>query len=80
MSNRAKTFLLLIVDTFILFLALGLVADSRRGDVESLTFLQQHFSFFIYIFPVWILMYFIEGLYALRTYNPTNLAISLLRA
>lgn len=80
MSNRSKTILLLFVDSLILLIALTLVADSRRDGVDSVTFLKQHYSFFIYIFPLWIMMYFIEGLYALRTYNPTNLAISLIRA
>ena len=80
MSNRAKTILLLIVDTLILFLALSLVAYSRKGSMDAGAFLLQHYSLFAFIFPVWILIYFIEGIYTLRTYNPANLSISLLRS
>ena len=80
MSNRAKTILLLIVDTLILFLALSLVAFSRKGSMDGGDFLLQHYALFAFIFPVWILIYFIEGIYTLRTYNPANLSISLLRS
>src|SRR5690606_33433491 len=30
-------------------------------------------------FPLWILMYFIEGLYTLKTFNPSSLSVSTLR-
>lgn len=73
MSNRAKTLLLLLVDGFILFLTLTLVISFRHGN------LKEHYDLFSFIFPFWILMYFIEGLYTLRTYNPANLPISILR-
>jgi lipopolysaccharide/colanic/teichoic acid biosynthesis glycosyltransferase len=74
MSNRAKTFLLLLVDLGILFLSLTLVISLRQGDLAN------HYSLFSAIFPFWILMYFIEGLYTLRTYNPANLPISIMRS
>lgn len=73
MSNRAKTLLLLLVDIGILFLSLTLVISLRHGN------LSEHYQLFSLIFPFWILMYFIEGLYTLRTYNPANLSISVLR-
>lgn len=73
MSNRAKTLLLLLVDIGILFLSLTLVISLRHGNLE------EHYRLFGLIFPFWILMYFIEGLYTLRTYNPANLSISVLR-
>lgn len=71
MSNRAKTILLVLIDSLILFVALALVTFSEK---------EQYFTVFAFIFPFWILMYFIEGLYTLRTYNPANLPISLLRS
>lgn len=80
MSNRAKTFLLLVVDTLILFLALTLIAYSRKGNVDAGEFLGQHYVLFAFIFPIWILMNFIEGIYSLTTYNPANLPISILRS
>ena len=80
MSNRAKTLLLLIVDIIILFVALSLVVYSRKENLDAATFLNQHYALFAFIFPFWILMYFIEGVYTLRTYNPANLSISILRS
>lgn len=74
MSNRAKTLLLLIVDALILFLALTIVISLRDRSLE------EHYNLFSIVFPFWLLMYFIEGLYTLRTYNPANLPISILRA
>src|SRR5665648_62883 len=74
MSNRAKAVLLLLVDTGILFLVLTIVISLRQGN------LSEHYSLFSAIFPIWILLYFIEGLYTLRTYNPANLPISCLRS
>lgn len=71
MSNRSKTILLLIIDTLILFTALTLVTYP-----ESL----KNFELFALIFPIWIMLYFIEGLYTLKTYNPANLSISILRS
>ena len=80
MSNRGKALLLIIVDSLILFLALSLVAFSRKDGLDADQFLKQHYALFILIFPVWILIYFIEGLYTLQTYNPANLSISILRS
>lgn len=79
MSNRAKTILLLIIDTIILFLALAIVTEVRQHDVDDVNWVVQHFILFGFIFPFWILMYFIEGLYSLKTYNPANLSVSILR-
>src|SRR5690606_11577577 len=42
-------------------------------------YLGLHYQLFSYVFPFWILIYYIEGLYTLRTYNPANLPISILR-
>ncbi len=79
MSNRAKTILLLLVDTCLLFLSLTLVIWVRNyGDARS-DFLLSHYHLFSYLFPLWILVFFIEGLYTLKTYNPAILPISLIR-
>jgi exopolysaccharide biosynthesis polyprenyl glycosylphosphotransferase len=79
MSNRAKALLLLLVDLLILVLSLTIVVYSRRSGFPSAYYLSKHYQLFTWIFPFWILMYFIEGIYSLRTYNPANLPISLLR-
>lgn len=74
MSNRSKTLLLLLIDICIMYLALILVVLVRRTDLEA------HLQLFTLVFPFWILMYFIEGFYTLRTYSPANLSISLIRS
>ncbi len=79
MSNRAKTILLLLVDFLILFLAMGIVILIRKSGHPSLPYLERHFNLFSVLFPFWILMYFIEGLYTLKTYNPAALPISIIR-
>ncbi len=79
MSNRAKTLLLLILDAFVLFLALTIVVLIRHPERSTLSYVLRHYHLFAYIFPFWILMYFIEGLYTLKVYNPANLSISLIR-
>lgn len=79
MSNRAKTVLLLLVDTLLLFIAMGIVVSIRKSGNPTFEYLERHINIFSIVFPIWILMYFIEGLYTLKTYNPANLPISLLR-
>jgi hypothetical protein len=79
MSNRSKTLLLLLVDSLILILSLTLVVYVRKSGTPTHEYLAQHYHLFSYLFPLWILMYFIEGLYTLKTYNPANLQISIIR-
>lgn len=79
MNNRDKTILLFIGDFLILFLSLLIVTALEHNGGDFDLDLRNHFSLFIYIFPVWQLTYLIEGLYSLETYNPSNLPISLLR-
>ncbi len=79
MSNRAKTILLLLVDAIILFLSMGIVVLIRKSGNPSYAYLEQHFNLFSVLFPFWIMVYFIEGLYTLKTYNPANLPISIIR-
>lgn len=75
MSNRAKALLLILVDLLILNLALSATVCLRLGP----DFLPKHLELFTYLFPFWLLMYFIEGMYTLRTFNPATTPISLLR-
>ncbi len=79
MSNRAKSILLLLVDALILFMAMGIVVLIRKSGNPSIAYLERHINLFSLLFPFWILMYFIEGLYTLKTYNPANLPISVIR-
>ncbi len=79
MSNRAKTFLLLVMDLLVMVLALTVVIYARKAGNPSSDYLVKHYQLFSVLFPLWTLMYFIEGLYTLKTYNPANLPISLMR-
>lgn len=75
MSNRAKAILLILMDLVILNLALSAIVYLRLG----VDFIPKHLELFCYLFPLWLLMYFIEGMYTLRTFNPATTPISLLR-
>lgn len=79
MSNRQKAFLFMVLDLVILFGCMTLLFYVRPTGRVSFKYLLQHYKLFCYVFPFWILMYFIEGMYTLRTYNPANLPISLIR-
>ncbi len=74
MSNRAKTILLLLVDVLLLLVAATIVF-TFVGHSKA-----EHYELFSFILPLWILMYFIEGLYTLRTYNPAHLPVSVIRS
>lgn len=76
MSNSEKTVILLIIDALILYIALAL----SLLPIENNTHYGPHFQGFTYLLGIWILMYFTEGLYTLRTHNPAELPISLIRA
>lgn len=80
MSNRAKTLLLILFDIVILICSLTLVVYLRRMGHPSSVYLLRHYKLFSIIFPFWIMIYFIEGLYSLKTYNPANLQVSLIRS
>lgn len=73
MSNRAKALLLIIVDIAFLYLSMMTVICLRDGNLD------EHIGLFNQVFPLWILIFFIEGIYSLRVYNPANLPISSIR-
>ncbi len=80
MSNRTKTLLLIIVELLLLFVALTITVFIRKVGQPTEAYLMKHYDLFIYVFPIWITFFFIEGLYSLRTYNPAGLPVSLIRA
>lgn len=80
MSNRAKTLLLIVVELLILFVAMAITVFMRKKGMPTETYLLRHFDLFIYVFPIWNIFFFVEGLYSLRTYNPAGLPVSLIRA
>lgn len=80
MSNRAKTLFLLLGDSLCLILALIGALSIRKLGLPTLDNLARHAELFSYIFALWLFIYFIEGLYSLKTYNPANLPISIIRS
>lgn len=79
MSNRSKTILFVLIDILVLILCMSFVIFVRKGGDLRYTYFIKHIELFSYLFPLWIVMYSIEGLYSLRIYNPANLPISLIR-
>lgn len=79
MSSRAKTLLLLLIDTLIFFASMSLIIFFRSKGNISEEYFFQHLELFGILYPFWMTMYFIEGLYTLKTYNPANLPISVIR-
>lgn len=82
MSNRAKTFLLLVIDILIIVLSLSFTLGIRDPQKFGLRYLAEHIELFAWVYPFWLLMFFIEGLYSLTTFKfrSSSLAASLLRA
>jgi exopolysaccharide biosynthesis polyprenyl glycosylphosphotransferase len=80
MSNRAKTILLILGDLACLLLALTATIAIKTSGNWRHNYFEAHFELFLFVYPFWFLIFFIEGLYALRTYNPAALPVSLLRS
>jgi exopolysaccharide biosynthesis polyprenyl glycosylphosphotransferase len=82
MSNRAKALLLLLGDVLIILLTLTIVLWLRHPDRLNFEFIKDHLVLFSGVFPFWLLMIFIEGLYSIQSFQLQNTSIvgSLLRA
>ncbi len=80
MSNRAKTILLILGDLACLLIALTATIAIKTGGNWRHNYFDAHFELFLFVYPFWFMVFFIEGLYALRIYNPASLPISLLRS
>lgn len=82
MSNRAKAYLLLLGDVFIILFTLSVVLWLRHPDLFSYDFLADHLIIFSGVFPFWLLMNFIEGLYSIQSFQLQNTSIvgSLMRS
>ncbi|MBY0517793.1 MAG: exopolysaccharide biosynthesis polyprenyl glycosylphosphotransferase [Bacteriovoracaceae bacterium] len=76
MSNSEKTTLLILVDSLILLVALLL----SMLPIKEASIIPEYLVGFLRIMPLWLIMYFTEGLYTLKTHNPAELPISLIRA
>lgn len=76
MSNTEKTLILLVSDLAFIFLGMVFSLFPFTPGTDFLG----HAQAMTLIAPLWILMYFTEGLYTLKTHNPADLPIALIRA
>ena len=65
--NKKESLLLFLGDILFLLLALWLTLAVRSVDIPSLDFYLAHVTPFIFIFAVWVLIFFIAGLYEKHT-------------
>jgi len=63
---KAKQLLLAVGDAFLLYLSLAATLALRYDEPFSPAVLQPHFGPFTYIFIIWLLVFYITGLYDLR--------------
>jgi exopolysaccharide biosynthesis polyprenyl glycosylphosphotransferase len=80
MSQRLKSILLFLLDGIILFMSLNLTLFIFKKGVYVPEFWQYHIEAFIILFPVWFIVFYIEGLYSLKTFKNSGLAVSLIRS
>lgn len=78
MTQRIKVFALVLIDLIILYGSLLITIILYKGGYSDV-FVYRHIVPFSILFPFWLIMYFIEGLYSLRTFDPEGLTISLVR-
>src|SRR3989344_4317686 len=79
MSQRLKSLLLLVCDLIIMVGALNITLFIFKKGIYVPSFWEYHIDAFSWIFPVWVILFYVEGLYSLKTSKNTGLAISLLR-
>ena len=73
MSDRMKVILFLLGDLVSLYLALFLTVYIWLGFKIDQNIFIQHIIPFSFLFSGWILTYFIEGLYTVRTQSPSRM-------
>jgi exopolysaccharide biosynthesis polyprenyl glycosylphosphotransferase len=79
MNQRLKQLLLLFGDIAILFGCLALTVFLYGKTEEETYSYIAHLKAFGPIFPLWVVMYYTEGIYSLRTFNQNGLTVSLIR-
>jgi len=80
MNNRSKKIILLFGDIILFFLSITLTVGIVQKAFVVNEFLFNHLKLVAILSPLWCTIYFIEGLYSLRTFNRNGLVITLLRS
>ncbi|WP_419168967.1 exopolysaccharide biosynthesis polyprenyl glycosylphosphotransferase [Halobacteriovorax sp.] len=80
MTNRFKKLVLLLGDILCFVLAICITTFINKPTFEYNKLLEGHLIFTLFLTPIWVVIFFIEGLYSLRTFNRNGLIVSLLRS
>ena len=80
MKQSYKNILLIAGDITWLFIALIITIFAKQNFELDLNYLNKHILPFSFIFPIWNVTYYVEGMYSLRTFNPNGLTVSLVRS
>ncbi len=80
MSNRSKKLLLLFGDMFLFVASMMCTVLIDKHSLAVTKYLEQHLLITMILTPIWVSVFFIEGLYSLRVFNRNGLIISLLRS
>lgn len=67
MMHKKEPFFLLAGDVFFLFLSLWIALSLRYGELATLSIYREHLIPFSLLFVVWIIVFFIAGLYGKHT-------------
>lgn len=80
MKNRQKKILLLLGDIASFLIAMTIVVLVESSGSLFTDQVTRHLSITVLLTPLWVIIFFVEGLYSLRTFNKNGLIVSLLRA
>ncbi len=79
MTKNFKLFFIVLADLVILYLSLIITTFLVNDFKIDMTFLNKHIYAFSFLFPLWLIVFYIQGLYSLRFLKVKGLAVSLLQ-
>lgn len=80
MRQKFKLILLLGSDLIAFFLALVIALLFYTKGSISVSVFERHLQVFSFVFPAWIIIFYIEGLYSLKSFRLESLTAGILRA
>lgn len=79
MTQRQKSLILLFGDLVLFVSSLAAMTYVARGFRFDFPFFDTHLKAFAVLFPIWIVSFYVEGLYSLRSLKREGLIIPLIR-
>ena len=79
MTQRQKSLILLLGDVLLFVASLAAMTYAKRDLSFNQEFFNIHLRAFAVLFPVWVVSFYIEGLYSLRSLKREGLVICLIR-